>query len=263
MTRDTCSGNGAPQLESIFAPTMHSLLSPEQMNNQLAGVRKWKDVRMEWITIVPDNLPIHTVQHNQLRIETLLSFMHIESKVHIFYHSLQTDVKAMLLSWSQVHSQIELHMMDESTVGNVIESSESAVISFFDIERSLYALPNLLQAVAEKESWDVAVFGSRVIVPGTFGSFLVSDQWGTFVKNFSDRETWFSFKDREELRPRAALFWAKTATLREKMREDTVPPLVTHSGIGKWVVTDGTDNARINDYVNSCLISAKEAYRSY
>lgn len=250
-TRDTSSVNNAAQLETIFAPCLNSTtLCEADMIKQLDGMNKLKQLKIQWITVIPpnqsDTITDHLIQQNHLRFSALMRMSHPGSQVHIIH-----NLNNIPLSTWNLESYVHLHSEDQD-VKSLVDQKNFDIVVLFDLCHSLFALPVLLNALAEHKEWDVAVFHPEVVVPGTFGCSTVKPWW---IRKLKTRDEWFAKMDEDELQMGSKMVWFKSDL-------QTLPNVLTARSMMLEAKREENES-RMVDYESACLISAKTAYESY
>lgn len=250
-SRDTSSVNNAAQLETIFAPCLSSsTLGEADMIKQLDGLDKLKTLKIQWITVIPSNTSDITdliIQQNHLRFSTLMRMSHPESQIHVIHN----DLSSIPLSTWNLESSLKLHT-EEQDVKSLVDLTKFDIVALFDLKHSLFALPVLLNALAEHQEWDIAVFHPQVVLPATFGCSTVKPWW---IRKMKNRDEWFSRMNMNELQMSSRMVWFKSTIT-------SLPNVLTPRSLIREAKSEGNDY-RIVDYESSCLISAKTAYESY
>ena len=258
--RDTSSVNHAAQLESLFAPALHSEVSDHETNIQILGLEKWKSITMRWIVDIATGTKVHTIIQNRLRMETLFRMMNENSEIALFY-SPGSISENDILSWSQTNTQVTCYSKDSNNIKSYLHDSNSVDITVFvNIDQSLFSLPSLLKGISESREWDLCMFDCKMVVPATFASLYVDAQWIKFVKNINNRDTWFPSEESKMNKWKSAMYWVQSNNNDFKHFVSTID---TSQSIEKQLYEYYYIDYDVRRYPSACLISSKTAYYQY
>ena len=203
LQRDTSIANNIPQLESILAPNLGTKTkSVTELFQQEADLNKCSGILVDFVSIIHDDIGLHQLPLLVSRMKVLKSIMHPNSVINILYktdkedRTMEEKVRQLFriqdieqqdksiaaiqyLRTLHNNGTILLHLIDEKQDPNIFMRTlitESAVdanrkVAFIQPEQSCIDLSVWVEAVTKDV--DISTIGSRLVIPGTFGTMFV------------------------------------------------------------------------------------------
>lgn len=290
FSRDSCTANNVAQLESTFAPSLRSSpLTDVGTKDQLIGINKMGKTRFLSLCAVPFDTPSHVILQNQIRMKALQGMMGQGSEFVVFY--VENCVSQQeILNWSNqdnVSVVVQKDLNYEINIKKYIigrdNVSDFNVISFWNLDQSLYHLPSLFEALSNSDMADVVVFGNRMVIPGTYGHlsvcadarynihqeksipkfirslFMNNIGWKTKTGNDADVQNINNYNDKTKY---GGLTWFMNSDnfITAVSRLEPGIPVTMQIQNSLYALDEETE---LNYLHSACLVSSRAAYNAY